>query len=110
MLDYYLTGMINKGTRVLTGTSRLIVRHLLHVRNLSHSFLASDFRSTFTLESLFLCLTTLGVGLIETFTKTNGLGIWIAIIATPLDRWLVAERILVGIAEDGSCLKTHMLE
>jgi hypothetical protein len=91
-------------TRVLTSTGRLIVRHLLHVSNLSHSFLTSDFRSTFTLESLLFCFTTLGVCLIKTITEANRFGIRVAIIATPFDRRLVAKGILVGIAEDGSCL------
>ena len=89
---------------ILTSTGGLVVGHLLHVRNLSHAFLTSDFRSPFTLHRFFFRLTTIRVGLIEAITETNRLGIRVTFIATPLDGLLVAKGILIRIAKDGRCL------
>ena len=90
-------------TTQLTGSGRSVFGHVFHVSNLRETLFAGDFGGTFALGGGIFVLATLGIGLVQTISETNGLETVIALVSGELQR-LRSEDVLVrvGIEECGS--------
>jgi hypothetical protein len=80
--------------KFINGSSSLGIGHLLHVSDLSLTLLTTDFCSTFTCFSSFLCLTTFGVCFIECVSEFDVVSI-VGIGTSSVFEGLSSEGVLV---------------